>query len=223
MPSCKQEQLLWAKGFLHIAGVDEAGRGPWAGPVVAGAVILPTRCDETVLQGLTDSKLLSEKQRDRWFEVIKRLALAVGTGLASAREIDQLGIVPATKKAMLTAIARLETPAQYLLIDALKFQETDLDLLAQETREQLKPLMRAQVYFIKGELMSYSIAAASIIAKVSRDRIMAELDRRYPRYGFARHKGYGTKEHQKALLTYGPCPEHRASFRPIKQLLDIGL
>ncbi len=177
----------------QICGVDEAGRGPFAGPVVAAAVILPK--DSEILY-LNDSKKLSEKRREALFEEIREKAVAVGVGIVSEKLIDEINILNATKKAMKEAVEKLEPCPDIVLVDAVTIDGISIP----------------QVPIIKGDALSISIAAASIIAKVTRDRMMIGLDAQYPEYGFKRHKGYGTKEHIEALKKYGPCAIHRSSF-----------
>lgn len=187
-----------AMGYELIAGVDEAGRGPLAGPVVSAAVILP---DDCFIEGLNDSKQLSEKKRLAINEQIMEKAIAVGVGIVSAQEIDLLNIHNAVKKSMLTAINELSVLPDFILIDAL---ELDVPFSS-------KPI-------VKGDAASVSIAAASIVAKVARDRLMHQYDEQFPQYGFRIHKGYGTAGHLSALKLYGPCPIHRKSFGPLKEL-----
>jgi ribonuclease HII len=210
MPNLSLEHRLRAQGHTLIAGIDEAGRGAWAGPVVAAAVILPLdrRDLRAALKGVNDSKQLTTRQRERWFAVIREVALAVGVGGAGPGEIDRDGIVPATRAAMERAVAMLTPPPEALLIDAINLQS--LISLPQ----------RALNY---GDSLSLSIAAASIVAKVSRDRWMAGLDERYPGYGFARHKGYGTAAHYAALKRLGVTVAHRKSYTPIARLMLLGL
>ena len=176
-----------------ICGIDEAGRGPLAGPVVAAAVILPK--DRPILY-INDSKQLSEKKREELYDVIMREAVAVGVGMASEKVIDDINILQATYRAMREAVSRLSVKPDVSLNDAVTIPELSL----------------RQVPIIKGDAKSASIGAASIIAKVTRDRLMKEYDRLYPEYGFAKHKGYGSKEHIEALKLYGPCEIHRQSF-----------
>lgn len=176
---------------LVVAGMDEVGRGPLAGNVVTACVVMP---DEPLISWIDDSKKLSESRREKVYDEIIRYALYIGIGEVSPEEIDTINILEATKKAM--RIAASAVPADIFLIDAV----TRLGLKGRE------------VSIIKGDATSYSIAAASIVAKVTRDRQMAELDRLYPQYGFARNKGYGTREHIEALKKWGPCPLHRRSF-----------
>ena len=176
-----------------ICGIDEAGRGPLAGPVVAGAVILPKDCE---ILYLNDSKKLSPVKREALYDEIMEKALAVGVGMASPARIDQINILQATYEAMRTAVAKLGVTPDILLNDAVTIPGIGI----------------RQVPIIKGDAKSVSIAAASIIAKVTRDRLMAEYDRILPGYGFARHKGYGSKEHIEAIQTLGPTPIHRKSF-----------
>jgi ribonuclease HII len=199
------EYTLYRQGYRYIAGLDEAGRGAWAGPVVAGAVILPLdRFDLAhALEGVNDSKQLTPAQRERLLPVIVQTAVAVAAGHATREEIDALGIVPATRLAMQRAIAQLTVPPDALLTDTLRLALPALPCF---------PL-------IKGDQRSLSIAAASIVAKVTRDHHMADLDDLYPQYGFRLHKGYGTPLHQRMLQQFGPCPEHRTSYAPVRALL----
>lgn len=183
-------------GYRWIAGVDEAGRGPLAGPVVAAAVILPRRC---ILRGLNDSKQVPVRQRERLYEEIARRAIGVGIGLSTEREIDALNIVEATCLAMRRALHALAPAPDFLLVDALSI-----------------PFVRLpQRSIIHGDEFSLSIAAASIMAKISRDYLMRDYHRRFPSYNFRRHKGYATAQHLDLLATHGPCELHRMSFRPL--------
>ncbi len=202
-PTLTAEAHFWDEGWKHVAGVDEAGRGAWAGPVCAAAVILPAnRHTACHLAGVRDSKLLPAAQRERWCTRIRETALAVGVGWATPTEVDTLGIVPATRLAMQRAIAALPLHPNALLIDALP----------------LPDLALPQRAFPRADRLALSVAAASIVAKVHRDRWMIEVaDTTYPAYGFARHKGYGTSAHRWALTLYGPSPLHRLSFRPVAQ------
>jgi len=193
----KQERLLVSSGYNLIAGVDEAGRGPLAGPVVVGAVILPLGCH---LPFINDSKKLSAKQREELYHLIKEVAIAVEYTVIDRETIDHLNIYQATILGMYTAIQQLVPRPQAVLIDAVPLPE----------------LAMPSVSLIGGDAISASIGAASIIAKVERDRIMLKLDEEFPHYGFAKHKGYGTAQHMQALQQYGPCPIHRQSFEPIK-------
>jgi ribonuclease HII len=181
-----------------VAGVDEAGRGPLAGPVVAAAVILPRGCR---LEGLRDSKLLSEGQRERLYAAIRRMARGIGVGVVEAKLIDERNIFEATRLAMAQAVRGLSPPPDYLLLDAMT-----LPMVPTEQRA-----------VIKGDGLCLSIAAASVIAKVTRDRLMAEAHARFPEYGFLAHKGYGTAEHLRQLRRLGPCELHRRSFRPVRE------
>ena len=185
----------------HVCGVDEAGRGPWAGPVSAAAVILNP---DDLPPGIDDSKALTEKRRAALEPLIKARALAWGVGFASVEEIDELNILHATGLAMRRAVEALAHPPVHALVDGnYRFK-----------------LPCAVTPVVKGDSRSLSIAAASILAKTARDRLMIEMDETYPGYGFASHKGYNAPIHQKALQTLGPCPEHRRSWAPIKALLD---
>ncbi|MDO8535524.1 MAG: ribonuclease HII [Candidatus Omnitrophota bacterium] len=191
------EKSLNSSGFFSIAGVDEAGRGPLAGPVVAGAVIIKnTRFKERI----DDSKKLTAKRREVAYREILKKAI-VGVGIIDEKTIDKINIYQATKKAMQMAVSRLKIPPDYVIVDGNMKIATKCPLKC----------------IVGGDSKSLSIAAASIVAKVTRDRIMVEYDKEYPQYGFARHKGYGTKEHMAAIKTHGASPIHRNSFRPIKQ------
>ena len=193
------------QNFSLIAGIDEAGRGALAGPVVAAAVILPLNDQiETLLHGVNDSKQLTAKRRETLFEFVIQHALAYGIGQQPASVIDEIGILPANRLAMGTAVTQLSPTPQFLLIDG---------------RIRLPQLNIPQKSIVRGDSQSLSIAAASILAKVTRDRLMIELDKQFPRYGFAQHKGYGTQQHRDAIAQHGPCPQHRHSFAPIRQPL----
>jgi ribonuclease HII len=198
----EQERELWAAGYRWLAGLDEVGRGSWAGPVVAAAVVLPPERNDldSLLGGVRDSKVLTARQREALFPLIHQAALGVGVGMASARFIDRWGIVPATRQAMAMAVRNLPLKPHCLLIDALKLPDVQLPQRA----------------LIDGDAYVLSIAAASIVAKVFRDRLMVALGTRYGDYGFAAHKGYGTAAHRTALQRLGPCPEHRMSFAPLR-------
>jgi ribonuclease HII len=200
-PDVTHELKLRAAGYHSIAGIDEAGRGCWAGPVVAAAVVLPASVLEqpTLLTGIDDSKKLTEAQREDGYALITRTAIGVGVGAVPAHVIDSIGIVPATRLAMTIAMLALPCLPDALLIDALT----------------LEPLSLLQYKLIKGDAHCLSIAAASIIAKVTRDHLMHTADRAYPGYHFARHKGYGTAVHRHALDTLGISPIHRLSYRPV--------
>ncbi len=187
-------------GYRRIAGLDEAGRGPLAGPVVAAAVILPCRCR---IDGVDDSKQLSESEREEIYIVITRRAVAVGIGSASHEEIDRLNILEATRLAMQRAIASLSPAPDCVLVDAVALPACGMPA---------RPI-------IKGDALCLSIAAASIVAKVTRDRLMADYHRVYPEYNFASHKGYGTDEHVERLSRHGPCAIHRRTFAPVAHIL----
>lgn len=200
-PNLTFESALWQSGVQLIAGIDEAGRGAWAGPVSAAAVILPA--DETIafrLEGVRDSKQLSPDLRTSLAEVIKCSALAWAVGFASSAEIDEYGILSATRFAMTRAVNQLVRSPSHLLIDALFLPE----------------ISTPQTALLKGDQRCLSIAAASILAKTSRDSLMVRMEEAYPGYGFAAHKGYGTARHRKALNELGHCPEHRMSFSPLR-------
>jgi len=192
------EGLGYRQGFLTIAGIDEAGRGPLAGPVVAAAVVLPR---SHAIPGVDDSKKLTAARRDTLYDCIMAAALAVGVGISDNLTIDRINILQATLRAMETAVRELPVVPDYLLIDGIS--KTSLHI-PQKTVKQ-------------GDSRSMSIAAASIIAKVTRDRLMAEYDRHYPGYGFAGHKGYGSAAHLAAIALLGPCPIHRITFRGVRE------
>ena len=201
-PNLTFERALWEDDKQWIAGLDEAGRGAWAGPVVAAVVIFPPITNlEQNLWGVRDSKQMNVHQREFWAEIIREHALAWGVGSAEHSEIDQLGILPATRLAMQRALGQLSESPDHLLIDALV----------------LPNLNTPQTALIKGDQRSLSIAAASILAKTTRDALMRQEDDSYPVYGFSRHKGYGTRFHQQALAENGPCAIHRMSFRPLRK------
>jgi ribonuclease HII len=198
------EKQAQSVGFRFIAGVDEVGRGCLAGAVVAAACILDL--SKPIPDGLDDSKKLSAKRREELEQRIKETAIAFAVAQVEADEIDQINILQATKKAMRSAIAALTPKPDFLLIDALKIDGLSIP----------------QLSLVNGDAISASIAAASIIAKTYRDRLMKEIDKIYPNYGFAKNVGYATKEHLKALRVYGPCAVHRKTFRPINQIISNG-
>lgn len=199
-PNLSYEFSLWQQGVSLIAGLDEAGRGAWAGPVAAAAVILSPASDLVErLSGVRDSKQMTARQRSIWAERIHNVALTWGVGFASCIEIDEIGIVPATRLAMQRALEKLVIAPQYLLIDAVRLPGVALP----------------QTSLIKGDCKVLSISAASVLAKTERDRLMVGLDGEFPGYGFARHKGYGTAIHRAALENLGPCAQHRTSFKPM--------
>ena len=187
------EQSAELKGYKAICGVDEAGRGPLAGPVCAAAVILPPN---TIIDGVNDSKKLTEKKREALFDVIKETAVSYSIAYASVEEIESINILNATMLAMKRAVEGLDVKADYAMIDGNKMPPLNID---GET-------------IVKGDAKSMSIACASILAKVSRDRLLYEYAKEYPQYQFDKHKGYGTAAHREAILEYGPCPYHRMSF-----------
>ncbi len=200
IPSFAEEKNLEAQGYRYIAGIDEAGRGALAGPVLAAAVILPGNIDFPWLSQVKDSKQLSPAKRQLLFHHIHEIAVAIGVGLASSEVIDTQGIIKATQLAMKLAIDQLSPPAETLLIDYMHLPEVKLP----------------QKGITNGDSLCFSIACASIIAKVTRDQLMIELDRAYPGYGLAHHKGYGTREHLAHLCQLGASPIHRQSFKPVK-------
>jgi ribonuclease HII len=200
----RHERALWTQGLVHIAGVDEVGVGPLAGPLVAAAVILPHECE---VRGIDDSKKLTAARREALRAEIEACAVAVGVGVVEVRDVERLNTYWASIEAMRRAVAALPVTPQQVLVDA----------------RHIPGLAMPQLALVKGDARSYSIAAASIVAKVVRDAMMTQLDDRYPAYGFARHMGYGTAEHLAALERHGPCPAHRRSFLPVAQARLPGL
>ena len=192
------EHLIWQTGISRIAGIDEAGRGPLAGPVVAAAVVFEPY---VWIEGVTDSKKLSAAKRERFYELIVENAATYGVGVVDNLEIDRINIRQATFKAMRMALGRMKASPEYILVDG----------------EELPGSIYRQEGLIKGDSRSFTIAAASILAKVTRDRLLAEYHENFPLYGFDRHKGYGTKEHREMILKHGPCKWHRKTF--LKKLL----
>lgn len=203
LPNLDEELALRATGFNRVAGLDEAGRGAWAGPVCAAAVILPLEQPDllNVLKGVRDSKELTPKQRDELLPIVRETALAVGVGWGEPDEVDEWGIILATRKAMGRAVERVEERVDALLVDHLRLPGLNLP----------------QRSLPKADCRCLSVAAASIVAKVERDGLMIALDEDYPGYGFAQHKGYGTPQHREALARLGPSPIHRMSWRPMRQ------
>ena len=192
------ETEIGNQGYKSIAGIDEVGRGPLAGPVVAASVILPEKCR---IEGLNDSKKLSEKKRNLIFRIIQQKALAIGIGVVSWDIIDRTNISHAVKAAMVDSVSRLNSKPDFLLIDGI----------------QKIPSIIPQLTIKKGDALSASIAAASIIAKVTRDGMMVRYNNIYPSYGFNRHKGYGTQDHLKNIIKFGPCKIHRKTFKRVKE------
>lgn len=195
----KFETQLLCHGYLFPAGVDEAGRGPLAGPVVAAAVVLP---NGLFIEGVRDSKQLTSLQREQLYQAIQSQAVDYGIGIVDHEVIDRINILQATRLAMCRAVLTLKKPPDFLLIDAVDLPDMTIPQLA----------------IVKGDLLCHSIAAASILAKVTRDRLMLEYHQTYPQYNFFSHKGYGTVEHLKKLKEYGPCPIHRKSFKGVQEL-----
>jgi ribonuclease HII len=203
-PNLKEERALFKKGCRYIAGIDEAGRGPLAGPVVSATVVFERKnIDKWLRFNIKDSKKLSEKQRKRLFKIIKEEAVEIKSSRVSEKVIDKINIRQATLLAMRRAFLRLKTPIDFVLIDG---------------KDTLKKLPVNQKAIVSGDGKSVIIAAASVIAKETRDDIMRRYAKKYPEYGFERHKGYGTKLHRKMIKKYGPCKIHRKSFRPIKDI-----
>ena len=205
-PDICRELTLVNQGFKLIAGIDEAGRGAWAGPVVAAACILPLECAGLLseLHLVRDSKLLSPRQRETCYDLITKLATCWGVGIVSAAEIDRIGILPATRLAMMQAVTALSQKPSLLMIDAVRLLQLSIP----------------QIVEPRSDLHYLSVASASIIAKVTRDRLLVSMDAEYAAYGFARHKGYGTAEHRAALTEHGICHEHRRSYQPIRELVS---
>lgn len=204
LPTTDYEKRLWSRGIHYAAGLDEAGRGCWAGPVAAAAVILPVEKEiQKKLAGVRDSKLMSAAQRALWAEKIKAAALCCGVGFSTHAEIDLLGIVRATRQAMERALACLRIKPQFLLLDCLVLPAIDLP----------------QMGLVHGDRLVLSIAAASILAKTSRDEWMAAMELQYPGYGFASNKGYGTRQHRSNLERLGISAIHRHSFAPVRNML----
>lgn len=189
----RYEMEAVSQGYCNVAGIDEAGRGPLAGPVVAACVMLPEYC---IIEGVNDSKKLSPAKREKLYDIILDRAVSYGIGIVDEKRIDEINILNATKLAMKMAVEQMDIKPDMLLIDAVRLDDLDIP----------------QNSIVKGDELSISIAAASIIAKVSRDRMISEADSQYPEYGFSRHKGYGTAEHINAIKKYGICPIHRISF-----------
>lgn len=202
-PSFAEEKLLKEQGYQYIAGVDEVGRGALMGPVVAAAIILPENFKARWKSQVRDSKQLTPEIREYLFSYIIDKSISYGIGSCSNETIDEVGIAKATRLAMMAAVTQLKPEPQYLLIDYVKLTELDLP----------------QKGIKHGDSLCFSIACASIIAKVTRDRLVTEMDKTYPGYGFAEHKGYGTEEHLKCLREKGPCPLHRRSFSPVGGLV----
>lgn len=201
-----EERALWEAGYAVVAGVDEVGRGPLAGPVVAAAVVLPdlTDVDEPELHLVRDSKKLSEEQRERAAQVVRRIAVGVSIGDVSSDAVDEMGIIPATRRAMRRGLDGLPTAPDHLIVDG----KACIDW-------RLTPCMA----LVKADMLCSAVAAASIVAKVHRDGIMREMDERYPGYGFAAHKGYAAASHLRALERLGPSPIHRRTFSPLRAAL----
>lgn len=202
-PNFAEERKLAEQGYRFIAGIDEAGRGPLAGPVVAAAVILPPNLDARWLTLVRDSKQLTPKRREFLFPLIERAAIGIGIGFSPPDAIDAQGIMRATRLAMCSAVEYFPHPPDFLLIDHIRLPELDVP----------------QKNITRGDSLSLSIACASIVAKVTRDRIMIALDEVYPDYGFARHKGYATREHLLNLQRWGACPIHRRCFAPVMECI----
>lgn len=196
----KYEKELYKQNINYIAGVDEVGRGPLVGPVVAACVVLPKKYK---LEGLDDSKKLSEKKRDKFYEIINKDALGIGIGIVSAKKIDEINIYEASKKAMIMAINNVDCKIEHVLVDAMPLK---LDI--------------PSTSIIHGDALSLSIAAASVIAKVTRDKMMYDLHDKYPQYGFDKHKGYPTKLHLENIKKYGILDNYRKTYKPVKEVIE---
>ncbi len=203
-PTFAEEELLWAQGYHLVAGIDEVGRGALAGPVCAAAVILPREIKASWLSEVRDSKLLTPRVRERLAKEIRKVALAAGIGFVPPETIDAIGIAKATRLAMQQAVAKLPLKPDFLLIDFMKLPEV--------------PLLQKGV--TNGDTLCLSVACASIVAKVARDWLMVDFDRLYPGYSLAQNKGYGTGQHLECLRRLGPCPIHRRSFQPVRDVLN---
>ena len=204
-PTFAEEQSQWARGLRRIAGIDEAGRGPLAGPVVAAAVILPVGFRQNWLSQVADSKLLTASRREFLYGQMTAASLPIGVGVIDSQTIDVVGIAKATRLAMKMAVKQIQPAPEFLLIDYFKLPEVRLP----------------QKGVPDGDSLCISIACASIIAKVTRDRLMVDYDRTYPGYGFADHKGYGTAAHLECLRRLGACPIHRCSFQPVRDVCGV--
>ncbi len=203
-PDLREELALLTAGYVHVAGVDEVGRGPWAGPVCAAAVVLPLdQCDlPCLLAGVRDSKQLATSRREALFPRILAVARSVGVGWATPAAVDAQGIVCATRQAMMRAVEALDSPVDALVIDYVELPDSHLP----------------QRSLAKADCRCLSVAAASVVAKVERDRLMRQMDTAFPGYGFAAHKGYGTRQHRDALARLGPSPIHRMSWKPLRDV-----
>ena len=206
-PNLVFERELWAQGLRLIAGVDEAGRGALAGPVAAGAVILPSDVDdlEDRLAGVRDSKEMTPQAREMWAETIKTAAVAWGVGFSNAHEIDRIGILPATCLAAARAVEKLNCVVEHLLVDFITLPDIKIK----------------QTPLVKGDARSLSIAAASVLAKTARDALLVEMEGQFPGYGFAHNKGYATEMHRKAIGELGPCDQHRCTFAPLRDYFSL--
>jgi ribonuclease HII len=204
-PKRDEEDALLSAGYRRIAGVDEAGRGALAGPVVAAAVVLPENADFTWLDRVKDSKLLRENLREELLDLMHEAGIEIGVGTVASQVIDNINILNATRKAMKLALAQLANPPDYILTDHVK----------------LAGLRVPQKNIVKGDRICLTISCASVVAKVTRDHLMLELDAKYPRYKFADHKGYGTSVHLECLQLYGACKVHRFTFGPVKDLTRL--
>jgi ribonuclease HII len=201
-PTLEFENRLWRTGLTHVAGVDEVGRGALAGPVYVGAVILPMNDGVSEeLSGVRDSKMMSPEEREFWVPIIQETAIAYGLGWASCKEIDRWGIAPATRMAAKRALNSLSIRPEHVLLDYISLSRVDLP----------------QTSMAAGDALCLSVAAASVLAKVARDAKLCELDSRFPKYGFASHKGYYTDDHVQAIKKHGPCAQHRQSFAPVRK------
>ena len=202
-PTFNEENDIWQSGYQYIAGIDEAGRGPLAGPVVAAAVILPGDFEADWKSLVNDSKQVSPSTRDKLFPYIREMAISIGVGMSDVQTIDSKGIAKATRLAMKKAVDQLNPSAEFLLVDYFHIPEIKLP----------------QKGITHGDCLCFSIACASIIAKVTRDHLMVEMDKVYPEYKVAEHKGYGTPEHLECLRRWGPSPIHRCSFQPVREMM----
>ena len=206
IPTFEEEAIKKSQGYKLIAGIDEAGRGPLAGPVVAAAIILPPEVKGKWVAMVRDSKLVTAIRREKLYDQLRKTAISYGVGVVDSRTIDMVGIAKATRLAMKSAVKQLEPTPDYLLIDYFQLPEVRIP----------------QKGVVEGDSLCFSIACASILAKVTRDRLMLEFEGAYPGYGFADHKGYSTKEHLESLRRLGPSPIHRTSFQPVREAIGAG-
>lgn len=214
----KVEKKLWKKGYNCIVGLDEAGRGPWAGPLVVGAVSFPPNIAKSSLKGIKDSKKLKPKDLEKYYTKISQITNGLAIGIVESEEIDLWGIAKACQIGMFRALANFNREIEYLLLDANIWKSEQTLLLGEFQKLNSRFCALPHQSFRRGEEVSVSIAAASIVAKATRDRLMVDYAKQFPVYGFEKHKGYGTRLHQRSLHKFGRCKIHRLSFRPVRVL-----